>query len=474
MNTELNLLTEISNIFTRTNDSEVLVNKIEDILKTFFKTCKLCIYIYDETTHSLRDFSKNWIVVDENLSTPESKDLYNAFNKFGTYEYFFNGNGFINYSDNLVMKENNTLLFPLIQSNNPYGILKINFDGCIDLSENFFKTLKIACTQISLVIQNKVLYEKMKKNIDFHYSMKSIAKIIETQFELNYIIPIIGEMIDKFIIEHLIYIFLKSEDESKFNLIWPLACRDKKILTALSRVDTEQKYFLIDNGKIGIFPLIGEGKLLGCIVAHSNIDKLNIKEIEYLDQLTKQASTTISRANIYAEVLKHATLDALTGINNRRQFEVRLKQEVATALRQNLPLCAIMLDIDFFKNVNDTYGHAVGDIVLKEVAKTIGKQLRESDIPCRYGGEEFAILLPFTKIEEAHRVAQRLRSAVEQQQIDVSKICDKDFVSVTISVGVSEFEKENSGEELYIKADKALYSAKTHGRNKVVIYNNEQ
>ena len=471
---ELNLLTEISKIFTKINDSENLVTEIEKSLKTYFNDFKLNIYIYDETTHSLRDFSKSWIVIDENLSTPESKELYNAFNKFGTYEYFFNGNGFINYTDNLVMKEKNTLLFPLIQANDPYGILEITYDGFINLSEDFFKALKIACTQISLAIQNKVLFEKMEKNIDFHDAMKNIAKIIETQYELNYIIPIIGEMIDKFIIEHLIYIFLKSEDENKFNLIWPLACRDKKILTALPRLNTEQKYFLIDNDKIGIFPLLGEDKILGCIVAHSNIDKLNIKEIEYLDQLTKQASATINRANIYAEVLKHATLDALTGINNRRQFELRLKQEVATATRQNLPLCAIMLDIDFFKKVNDTFGHAVGDAVLKDVANTIKNQLRESDIPCRYGGEEFAILLPFTKIEEAYGVAQRLRSAVEQQKIDISKVCDKDFLSVTISVGVSEFDKQNSGEELYMKADKALYSAKTHGRNKVVIYNDEQ
>ena len=98
------------------------------------------------------------------------------------------------------------------------------------------------------------------------------------------------------------------------------------------------------------------------------MDKLSQREIDYIDQLTKQSSITIQRANMYAEVLQHATLDALTGMNNRRQFEVRLKQEVAAAKRQQRPLCAIMLDIDFFKKVNDNYGHAVGDEVLKNVA----------------------------------------------------------------------------------------------------------
>ena len=114
------------------------------------------------------------------------------------------------------------------------------------------------------------------------------------------------------------------------------------------------------------------------------MEKLSVKEIEYLDQLTKQAAATINRANIYAEVLKHATLDALTGINNRHQFEIRLRQEVAASIRQNIPLCAIMIDIDFFKSVNDTYAHQAGDAVLKEISNTIKNSLRESDIPSSY------------------------------------------------------------------------------------------
>ena len=117
---------------------------------------------------------------------------------------------------------------------------------------------------------------------------------------------------------------------------------------------------------------------------------------------------------------------------------------------------------------------AAGDTVLKEVSNTIKNSLRESDIPSRYGGEEFAILLPFTKIEEAYGVAQRLRASVEQNIIDISEVSDKGSINVTISIGVSEFSKDITGEELFRRADKALYDAKTHGRNKVVIYTNEQ
>ena len=170
--------------------------------------------------------------------------------------------------------------------------------------------------------------------------------------------------------------------------------------------------------------------------------------------------------------MQHATLDALTGLNNRHQFEIRLKQEYAGAKRQNKPLCAMMLDIDFFKSINDTYGHATGDKVLKTVANVIKDKLREYDIPSRYGGEEFCILLPQTNIEEASIVAERLRSAVETKAIEtfIEKDDSNKNISVTISIGLSQLKETDMAEDLYKRADKALYEAKKTGRNKVVVY----
>ena len=130
-----------------------------------------------------------------------------------------------------------------------------------------------------------------------------------------------------------------------------------------------------------------------------------------------------------------------------------------------------MIDIDFFKNVNDTYGHAVGDLVLKTVSRSIKLQLRDYDIAGRYGGEEFVILLPFTKLDEASMVAERLRKTVEKTKIDISKINpDTKFknISVTISLGVHQYKIDESEEELIKITDKALYEAKKSGRNKVI------
>ena len=134
-----------------------------------------------------------------------------------------------------------------------------------------------------------------------------------------------------------------------------------------------------------------------------------------------------------------------------------------------------MTDIDFFKKVNDTYGHAVGDLVLKTVAKTIKKGLREYDIPSRYGGEEFAILLPNTTLDEASMVAERLRKQVEKKKINIEdyNIDGVSEISVSISLGVSRYDEKTmkDSEDLYKKADTGLYQAKESGRNRAVVAN---
>ncbi len=484
-NHELNLLASVSKTLTENSDPAEIITLLNRILNKFGRSSNkfvelktVNIFIYDENTKTLRDFSKSWVVIDETSHGVHNDKLYLVLTQLSQFDFFVNNIPYkmeeiTNFQNIKTSEKSNTILFPLRKNNRPFGILELTFPTSIVnlLDSDFFMLLSIASYQISLKIQNSILAEQMQKNIDFHKSMKNIAKIIETQYELNYIIPIIGEMIDRFVSNHLVYVFLKDEKTEEYHLVWPSACRDKNILAIIENTKTDTKFVLTDEGRIGIFPLVGKNSVLGCIVAHSSTDKLGDKEVDYLEQLSKQSSITIQRANNYAEVLQHATLDALTGLNNRRQLEVRIKQEVATAKRQDKMLCAIMLDVDFFKKVNDTYGHLAGDCVLKSIAKVIKSALRESDIPARYGGEEFAILLPFTKIEEAYLVAQRLRLAVEKTVVEVPNDKGEEplNISVTVSIGVYQYKSDDNSSSLFQNADKALYKAKTSGRNKVVV-----
>ena len=348
--------------------------------------------------------------------------------------------------------------FALYRDNKIIGFLEFG-NSNRDL-EDF---IELAGYFISLKVQNIILSARMQKAIDFQDSMKNIAKIIETQYELEYIIPLLGEMIDKFIQNHLIYIFVKQSD-NHYKLMWPASCKDETILDIINAEPLKR----VTTDSMGVFPMVSENKIIGYIITKKIDEKLSLKEIEYMDELSKQSAITINRANTYSEILKHATLDALTGFYNRHQLEERIKQEIATSHRQKTPLCAIMTDIDFFKKVNDTYGHAAGDIVLQTVAKVMRSGLREYDVAGRYGGEEFAILLPFTKLEEAKMVAERLRKSVEDKVVDISKADNETKeINVTISVGVSELVNDD---DLIKNADKALYKAKESGRNRVVVY----
>ena len=159
--------------------------------------------------------------------------------------------------------------------------------------------------------------------------------------------------------------------------------------------------------------------------------------------------------------------DYLTGVMTRENFE----DVMSGYLKKNFNFIIIIGDVDNFKMVNDTYGHRAGDQVLKSIGKILNNSVRNTDIVGRYGGEEFSIILPFTKLTEAKMVAERLRKAVEATHIDVSKVCSADKnIGVTISLGIAEYKDGDDEKTLLQKADKALYIAKEAGRNRSEVY----
>lgn len=166
------------------------------------------------------------------------------------------------------------------------------------------------------------------------------------------------------------------------------------------------------------------------------------------------------------ELYEAATMDPLTKISNRRTFMDRSLGELALARRNNYYVHSIMVDADHFKRVNDTWGHQCGDMVLKEVARILKEEKRESDLLARYGGEEFVLLLSGIGVEDAKKSAERLRMAVERHHFSWKDT----IIPVTISLGLCSRQGENIGkiDEMIAECDKCLYIAKENGRNQVV------
>jgi len=170
--------------------------------------------------------------------------------------------------------------------------------------------------------------------------------------------------------------------------------------------------------------------------------------------------------NLMKELENAAYIDSLTGIYNRKHFFELANVDIERALRLNQSIYTAMLDLDFFKQVNDTYGHDAGDMVLKATAGIIRQTIRSYDLLCRYGGEEFVLLLTALDAAEARRLVERIRENMEHNTLRYE---DKKII-VTCSIGLAKFQKTDTLETSIKKADEALYAAKNAGRNKVKIY----
>jgi diguanylate cyclase (GGDEF)-like protein len=194
-------------------------------------------------------------------------------------------------------------------------------------------------------------------------------------------------------------------------------------------------------------------------------DSFDAENIETATALAAQATIALENARLHGIVERQALLDGLTGLANRRSAEETLRGEVARAHRFGDKLCLVIADLDDFKNVNDTFGHPAGDDALRMFAATLAATVREMDVAARWGGEEFALVLPGTDAEGGARLAERARLALEQRSLRV----DDREVRLTASFGVAALPPAADLEELVSAADAALYEAKRTGKNRVMV-----
>jgi two-component system, cell cycle response regulator len=231
--------------------------------------------------------------------------------------------------------------------------------------------------------------------------------------------------------------------------------KDIPILFFSAITDTEQK---VNGLMLGANDYINKPVKNEELVARVNI-ALRLKQER--DQLLAKAEEANRMA---VEAQEKSMIDGLTGVLNRSGLQRALASEYCKVQRYNRPLACLMIDLDHFKKINDTYGHLVGDTVIKEVANYLTKICRGSDVVCRYGGEEFIIILPETDLTGAVTLGQRIRTSVAEHQFRSGDT----FFPVTLSVGVAELVGEETVEDMIGRADAALYRAKNEGRNRVI------
>jgi len=229
-----------------------------------------------------------------------------------------------------------------------------------------------------------------------------------------------------------------------------------------------------DIASCALLPLRRQDELIGCLnFGSARPDRFTRHHgVDFLRHLADLAAVCLENAVNRARLVRSGTRDVLTGLYNRRYLHDRLADELARARRDERPLACVLVDVDHFKAVNDRWGHPAGDAVLRAVSRVVEETCRDSDVAVRFGGEEFAVLLPGAGAAEAAKVAERIRQAVESNPVEVRQ---GERTQLTVSAGVAgvtpgelkDADLKSLGERLIAEADLQLYRAKSEGRNRV-------
>jgi diguanylate cyclase (GGDEF)-like protein len=213
--------------------------------------------------------------------------------------------------------------------------------------------------------------------------------------------------------------------------------------------------------------MISQGDVIGVLViASDRCEHLSVDDA-HIATLAEQLSLAVSNVSLRDTLRHQSTVDPLTGLYNRRFFDESLKRELARAQRSRSACSVVMVDLDHFKRVNDTYGHDGGDLVLQAASRVILQRVRASDVVCRYGGEELVLMLPDCGAEEAAKCAEAIRNALTAIVIQHA---GQTISGISGSFGVAQWpDHGNADQDLLQAADRALYAAKKTGRNKVLI-----
>ena len=227
------------------------------------------------------------------------------------------------------------------------------------------------------------------------------------------------------------------------------------------KIDRLESIFI--DRAITVLPLMVHGKPFGCLVAVSLKQEVNNMDKNYLKLFAGQIELSISMTRLLESVKTQAVTDVLTGLYNRRFFNETLNKEMQRSKRSRHPFTLITLDLDHLKRINDTLGHSAGDAAIAAIGGILLKGARECDIPARFGGEEFALVMPDTDLEGGMVAAERIRSIIAAKKIE-------GVGNITASIGIATYLKHaDTIEELLKIVDEAMYSAKENGRNRVEV-----
>ncbi len=376
---------------------------------------------------------------------------------------------------------------PLKRGEIVVGVLDVGRDGIDAFSPDDLRLLTLFASQAAIAIENARLISGQRRRAEELQLVQSIIQNITPLHDPPEIASLISQELKQLIDYYRCRIFLLDDKGEKLTSLnepddgavpfitlgegfagWiaqhgqadivPSTLEDPRV----SIIGDEPR---VPGSMVGA-PLVYEGKVRGAItLSKYGTDQFDENALRLLEIVAAQTALAFDRARLYQQLRLEATTDPVVRLWNRRYLLERFREERARALRHEHALACMILDIDRFKRINDTFGHDAGDAVLQSLAALLRRQTRTEDIAARYGGEEFCILLPGSSRDGATQLAERLRQAIERHRLPKSA----GVRSITVSIGLAEFAPTDSGTELFTRADQAMYEAKAAGGNQVCL-----
>lgn len=475
------ILYDASQAVMSTFDLDEVLSSILAILRDYFQMQNAGVLLIEPATGDLVVRS-HFGRIQHNLIVPKGAGINGAAVKLKRPVYAAD----VTKDARYLQGDRNTkseLAIPLIVRDEVVGVLDMQSDQVDFFDKETIDLMTLFSTQASIGIENARLYSRERRRAQQMEAINAVARQTTALVELDQLLnKVCKEMLERFPIDHISILLLDGAElfeRAHMGRLTPsieLGTRIARTGLAGRALETAQPVLVNDVSKRQEFirgavevrselclPLVIFGEKLGVMVL--DVEKPNgfmLEDVPVLESVADICAAAIQNARHFERTKQLAYLDGLTGIFNRRFFEMRIQEEIQRAGRYETELSVVMLDLDHFKRLNDEFGHLLGDEVLRQVSTIFQNQLRKGDVCCRYGGEEFALLLPNTSTENAIEVAEKLRRTVETWHFPgVAR-------PVTLSAGVAGFPQHgNTRDEVIAAADSAMYSAKQNGRNRV-------
>ncbi len=479
------LLYDASQAVLSTFDLDEVLNQILTIIRDYFQLQNGAVLLVDNHTQELYVRAHRG---QGNLETgyrlPMGAGLVGAATKLKRPVYSPDVTKDARYLKK-VDETRSEVAIPLMVRDQVVGVLDFQSDQVNFFDSSMIDLLTLFSTQASLALENARLYSSERRRSQQLEAINAIARQTTAVLELDDLLAVVCRVLLEWFpaIDHIAALLVENDalrirafegkltpNVAKGSQLAPGAGLASKALTLghsiMENDVNEVKGYIAGFAETQsemCVPLIYLGEKLGILALDSaRKGAFDIEDVQPLESVADICAVAIQNANYFGRAKELAYIDGLTGIHNRRYFEMRVVEELERAGRFQGRMSVIMVDIDHFKRLNDEFGHLLGDEVLRAASLILKQQLRKMDVVCRYGGEEFAIIVPETTGENAMRVADKLRRQVEGYEFPgVPR-------AVTISCGVADFPTHGTTrDEVVAAADSALYLAKQTGRNRV-------